>query len=407
MLYYFPLEAYKARYTCQLSAAGHQGWLESRWLENEVPYKRIEPSIAHEPINIEHGSVLDACQRGIYACGQTAEFLKYLQSGLVTSDDVIYFDDFWQPGVEALPYAFELTGIKPKMYALLHAQSVDEFDFVFKMLPWIRHFEKGIASILDGVFVSCELLADLVYKQGLCEADKIHITGLPYNSSKVKEIYFPQDYQNIEKKNQVVFSSRWDTEKDPLFFLDVIDRINELKYPIDYEHKINFVISTSHKKLKSNDEYLLSILEDALAEFPNLEVRNNQTKEDYYKTLLESKIQFNCADQDFISWTLLEATTAGCVPVYPNYRSFKNLLPDKVSYSKHDVSSAMDVILRLIEDDLFYKEVTNKNKYKEDFQSIVNYHDSAWERMWHVMYSEDNHKPYSYKRILDAKTNNY
>ena len=386
MLYYFPLESYKARYTCQLSAAGNQGWLESRWLENEVPYKRIEPQIKHYPSNIEHGSVLDACQRGIYACEQTAEFLKYLQSGLITSDDVIYMDDFWQPGIEALPYAFELTGIKPKMYALLHAQSVDEFDFTFNMLPWIRHFEKGIASILDGVFVSCELLAELVYKQGLCEADKIHITGLPYNSDKVKEIYFPQDYKNIKKKNQVVFSSRWDSEKNPLFFLDVIDRINEL----GHEDKINFVISTSHTKLKSNYPILLDLLDKGLKRYSNLELREDQTKEQYYQTLLESKIQFNCADQDFISWTLLEALTANCIPVYPRFRSFIQALNPRYLYEKNDTESAAEYILKYID----------KNIDPVDAFVLVDKHDRSWQKMWHIMFSEDTHAPYSYKRIL-------
>lgn len=393
MLYYFPLESYKTRYTCQLSAAGHQGWLESRWIENNVSYKRIEPTAKYKSSSIKSGSVLDACQRGIYSCEQIALFLRHLQNGLVTNDDVLYFDDFWTPGIEALPYAFELTGIKPKMYALLHAQSVDEFDFTFKMLPWIRHFEKGVASILDGIFVSCELLADLVYKQGLCEADKIHITGLPYNSNKVKEIYFPKNYKNIEKKNQVVFSSRWDKEKDPNFFLKVIAYINNGNLHSD----TNFVITTSHETLKSNDNNLLRILNTLKEVHANIEIRENQSKEDYYKTLLESKIQFNCADQDFISWTLLEAITAGCIPVYPNFRSFPKILPETNLYDKKDVKSAATTIT----DFLLPKD--------ESFipKNLVEEQDKSWEKMWHVMFSQDTDNPYSYKRILDAKTNNY
>jgi glycosyltransferase involved in cell wall biosynthesis len=375
MLYYFPLESYKARYTCQLSARGYEGWLESRWLERNIKYKRIEPKIKVNE-TIKSGCVLDGCQRGIYSCLQIAEFLKLLQKGKIRNDDILYFDDFWTPGLEALSYAFELTGIKPRMYSLLHAQSVDEFDFTFKMLPWIRHFEKGYADIFDGIFVSCTLLADLVYKQGLCDRNKIHVTGLPYNSDKVKELYFPKDYQKIKKKDQIVFSSRWDIEKCPGFFLEVVRQTVKT-----IPHNIKFIITTSHEKIKSNDPELLNMLYEAKRELPNLELREGLTKKEYYQTLLESKIQFNCADQDFVSWTLLEGLTAQCVPLYPDFRSFKEipLLPNN-KYYKNDVASAVDKIYDIIVCDIF-NVLQNDIVYEE----IIKFHDEAWAKMYRQM----------------------
>ena len=365
MLFYFPLESYKARYTCQLSAKG-VGWLESRWIENNIPYTRVEPNIeTHD--SISSGSVLDACQRGIYSCHQVAEFLKMLQNGQVTSNDVLYFDDFWTPGLEALPYAFNLTGINPRIYGLLHAQSVDINDFTYKMLPWIRHIEKGYGACFDGIFVSCDALQDAVLRGGIGSPGNVFKTGLPFNSDRVRD-YFPNKWRYIEKKEQIVFSSRWDTEKDPLFFLKVAQNF------ADFEPHFKFVITTSHEKLQSNDQKLLEALNQYLKRNSNLEVRENQTKEQYYTTLLESKFQFNCAHQDYISWTLLEAITCSCIPIYPNYLSFPEFLSEEYMYDKGDPGDAVNTILSF--------ELESHDPY---LFSVVEKQNETWRRMAQIM----------------------
>lgn len=378
MLYYMPLESYKARYTSQLSGIGESGWLESRWLENQIPHCRIEPDYQVNT-DITHGEVLDGCQRGIYSCLQIAKLLEFIQQGAVTSDDAIYFDDFWTPGIEALPYAFHQAKIKPKMYALLHAQSVDEFDFTFDMLPWIRHFEKGNASILDGIFVSCGLLGDLVYKQGLADRNKIYVTGLPYNKDKVKEYITTNipNFSEIQKENQVIFTSRFDKEKNPDFFLSLAESYYEI------DRTVKFVMTTSHSDIKSNMREFNRII-DKFSSLPNLTVKIGLSKTEYYKELLKSKIQFNCADQDFVSWTLLEALTCNCIPIYPNFRSFPEILPITNLYAKNNIASACIKI-----------EYFLKKSFNEKLKDITNTHNIAWERMWHVMFSEDKDNRYS------------
>ena len=136
-LFYMPLEPYKERYTVQLSAP-NTGWLESRWRQHGVNYHRVEGKSLND--EIKTGSVLDATGRGYWACSQVMELLRYVNEGLVSDDDVIYFDDFWHPGISALPYAFHLIGINPRMYAMLHAQSIDPFDFTYPMRGWMRHY---------------------------------------------------------------------------------------------------------------------------------------------------------------------------------------------------------------------------------------------------------------------------
>ena len=111
MLYYVPLESYKERYTCQLSAP-KVGWLERNWIESGIEYKRINGT-DYDTKNIKTGVVLDAVRRSRFAMSQIDTVLLLADSGVITNEDVFYFDDFWHPGIESLAYAFHVLGIKP------------------------------------------------------------------------------------------------------------------------------------------------------------------------------------------------------------------------------------------------------------------------------------------------------
>lgn len=341
MLYYVPLEGYRERYTYQWSRA-KEGWLERNWIKAGVDYRRIEGSVTARlgiqasPNTIKTGSVVDGVGRSAFCFNQIMELLSLAECGHIKNSDAIFFDDFWTPGIEALPYAFHLLGIKPRMYAFLHAQSVDEFDFTHPMRSWMRPIETGFANALDGIFVCCPTLQDLVVFGGIAPREKVHITGHPFSSEEVMErmpIKY-RDYMSSQKttplaettaklynpnrKNQVVWSSRWDSEKNPDFFIDVaLSVINGTKCDA------KFIVCTSASQLRSNNPSLITFLKSAIKAHPDrIELRENLTKEEYYAILCESKIQFNCANQDFVAITLLEASVAGCYPIYPYFRSF-------------------------------------------------------------------------------------
>jgi glycosyltransferase involved in cell wall biosynthesis len=372
---YVPLEPLQERYTVQLSAP-QTGWLESRWVQNGIPYLRIEGKRLTD--DIKHGSVLDANGRGYWACSQIMEILRLLDFGFITSEDVIYFDDFWHPGIEALAYSFAVRQAWVPMYAMLHAQSVDQFDFTYPMRHWMRHFEIGIGKVLSGIFVTSTCLRDLVCYAGIGNQfeTQVHIAGLPYNSDEVKT-HWPKILPT--KKPQVVFSSRWDKEKCPLLFLRIVDGVEKIA------PDIKFVITTSAKKLRSNEPLLIAALETFLTTHKNLEVREGQTKEQYYHTLLESQMQINTADQDFVSWTLLEATTCGCEPLYPYYLSFPEALNHNhlLMYPKGDWQEAAHQIVKKI-------RVTNQifDPYRNAFDWVYKKYDQSWERMLNAMNGE-------------------
>jgi glycosyltransferase involved in cell wall biosynthesis len=366
---YFPLEPLKERYTLQLSAA-ETGWLERRWIAAGIPYMRIEGLPLRD--HIKSGVVLDANGRGYWATSQIQKFLWLLDAGCIKSDDVLFFDDFWHPGISALPYSFALTGIHPKMFAFCYAQSVDPFDFTYPMREWMRHFEIGIGKILSGIFVTSTALKDSLVYAGIGTKETVHVTGLLYNSEEVQSHWkFPLP----KKKNQVIYVSRWDKEKRPDIFLKIVDEVCKQRTDI------KFVVSTSFKELKSNDKNLTNDLAVYLKTYPNhLELRENQTKEEYYQNLLESKVQINTADQDWVSWTLLEATTCGCIPLYPYFLSFPEALKynTRLMYEKNDVKDAAKKVMDLID----YPTLRLSWVYER--------FDKSWERALSVM----NGKPY-------------
>lgn len=389
-IWYLPLEGYKERYTMQWSAP-RTGWLERRWLEERVPYERIDPVVSEAPRNIKTGSVVDAVGRSIFCFSQFETLLRKAEAGEVSNADVIYLDDFWSPGVESLPYAFQLLGLNPKIYAFLHAQSVDEFDFTYPMRRWMRHYEKGLGEVLAGIFVCCPTLKDLVVHGGIAPADKVYVTGHPLASDEVME-RMPEAYRKVmtgsielgeevylpARSNTVVYSSRWDREKNPGFFLEVA--CNVLKRQ---KVKAEFVVCTGAAKLKSNASRLLTELDRAMQRYPNgIRLREGLTKEEYYAILADSKIQMNTADQDFVAITLLEASVAGCYPIYPYFRSFPETLRRKPEYmyQRLDVEHATRMIERLLSESLDYNDYWSPEAIKQRSWIHTRF-DSSWKRM--------------------------
>lgn len=371
-LYYCPLEAYKERYTMQLSAP-EWGWLERNWKACGIPYVRVEGDRPHEPQNINTGVALDAVGRTKMCFAQVTKLLELLPG--MKFDDVIYFDDFWHPGMEAIAYAAQVMGRPvPKMYANLWAQSVDEFDFTYPMRQWMRHYERGNAAVLSGIFVACPSLKDKVVFGGIAGPDDVHAVGHPFSSDEVKS----RMTFDAPREDKVVFSSRWDAEKNPLFFLCVVDEV------LRRRPNTRFVVCSSHRTLRSNREHLLRHLQRAIAKHKGkLLLKEGLTKEQYYAELTTAKIQINTADQDWISYVLLEASCAGCYPVYPYFRSFPEVFDfgPEYMYQRLHTDNAADMVCGVLDSDVDLwtdGAISGRAWIHERF-------DSTWERMAIIM----------------------
>jgi len=338
-VFYFGLEPLKARYTYQLS----KEWMPATFAPYEKAGKLqfIDVEGEFDPDQqIKVGAVLDAVGRGKFAMSQCSNFLDMLNRDEVSNGDVIFLQDYWHPGIEAILYALDLYDIKLDIYAMLHAQSVDEYDFTWPMRTWMRGFELGLDKRMTGIFVGSTIHRDQLREAGF-EAP-IHVVSLPLHHemtlAKLPNYSDALQHGLIKKQNTVVYSSRFDKEKNPFFMLKVAEEFLKSN-PIWEWH-----VTTSGKSFKSMLPGVIEAMESLADRQPRFKLLSNLTKEEYYTELATAKIQFNSSLQDYVSWTVLESTAFGCDLVFPNFRSFPEFIPESKLYRPFDVLDALNTL---------------------------------------------------------------
>jgi glycosyltransferase involved in cell wall biosynthesis len=333
------------------------GWAETHFKNNNVEFIRIEGNGGTGEINT--GSVLDAFGRPLWSISQISKVIELIKDGTITKNDVIFTEDFWHSGIDSLFYIRAVAGIDFKIGCFIHAQSIDESDFTYPFRNWMRPIEIGYSRSYDYVFTCSEILKQYAVLAGYNEPI---VTGLPFNSVRLKE---QLKEINIDfkkpKKLQVLFSSRFDAEKNPNFFLDLVEAMND----------IDFTLCKPRKHLSN-----IKDIEDRASKLKNLNIVDTSNKQDYYKLLQESMVQFNCANQDWVSWTLLEATLFNCVPIYPYHKDF----PLELDYNSKYLYKHLDL------EDAIYKTY----KALIDFDSIYipkvyEKHDQSWNKQLKIM----------------------
>jgi glycosyltransferase involved in cell wall biosynthesis len=335
-VFYFGLEPLKARYTYQLS----KEWMPATFAPYEKAGKLnfIDIEGDFDPNQqIKVGAVLDAVGRGKFAMSQCSNFLNMINNDQVKDGDVLFLQDYWTPGMDAIWYALDLYGIKVKVYAMLHAQSVDEYDFTWPMRNWMRHYELGLDERMTGIFVGSTIHRDQLREAGF--KAPIHVVSLPLHH-EMTLAKLPNT--NLPKENKIVFSSRLDKEKNPFFMLQVAEQFLEL------ETGYTWHVTTSGKSFKSMLPGVIEAMEALAKRQPRFKLLVNLTKEEYYTELATAKVQFNSSLQDYVSWTVLESTAFGCDVVFPNFRSFPEFIPAEKLYQPFNISNAINVLLQTI-----------------------------------------------------------
>ena len=317
-LFYMGLEPYKARYTLQL-----QDWNEAVFKRRGIDYVIVPGETLGTDQAIVTGQVLDAHGRTYFGMSQLMNLVKMMKAGECSNEDVIYFEDMFQPGIESLPYILNQINPahRPRIFVRCLAQSIDPDDFVhvWGMSTWMAAYEKMVDSFVDGVLASNEEMA-MHMKVAGWQAPIYNISGLAFSRDEVRS-RVDKLVPFKERKIRVCFSARWDQEKQPDFYMDLIeewDRRHEAAVP--NSPKVEFAIF-SGAKLKSNNDSYMKRTRD-LQERGLLTIYEDLNKNDYYNLLADSRVLFNCALQDWVSNTVSEADTLGCNVLYPAYRSF-------------------------------------------------------------------------------------
>ena len=339
------LEPYKARYTLQLTE-----WNERVFKRRGIDYEIVHGDTLSTDQQIVTGQVLDAHGRSYFGMSQLMTLVKMMKEGKVTSEDVIYFEDMFQPGFESLPYILNQVGKehRPRIFVRCLAQSIDPDDFVhvWGMSKWMGLYEKMVCEAVrdsgGAVLASNEEMV-MHMKVAGWDVPIYNISGLAFGKDEVRERVTHIKPFN-DRRFRVVFSARWDQEKQPDFYMDLI----EAYYKRHPESILEFCVC-SGGWLKSNNDSYMERTRKMVAQ-GTLKVYENLEKNDYYNIVNDSRVVFNCALQDWVSNTVSEADALECNVLYPAYRSFPESFsndPDRlyVPWSLDDALNKLDKLL--------------------------------------------------------------
>lgn len=311
-LFYMGLESYQERYTFQL-----QDWTERVFTKRGIDYKIVTGHEIDNTKSIQVGQVLDAHGRSFFSMSQMMNLVQMMRDGEVTGKDVIFFEDMFSPGIESLGYIMnQITETdRPQVYVRCLAQTIDPDDFVhvWGMSKWMSHYEAMVNSMPNVHILATneEMVANL--RVANWTAPVYNISGLAFGKEEVQSRAAPVKPFK-DRDNRVVFASRWDQEKQPDFYMDLIERVTA-KDPT-----IRFALLQGGP-LRSNNQKYVDRARKMQTE-GKFEIYENLKKNEYYQILSNSKVLINTALQDWTSNVVSEADALGTNVLYPAYRSF-------------------------------------------------------------------------------------
>ena len=340
-IFYMGLEPYEGRYTLQL-----QDWTELAFKKRGVNYVVVPGTTIDDSKAIVTGQVLDAHGRSYFGMSQIMNLVKMMKAGEVTSDDVVFFEDMFQPGMESLPYIMQQSPAeyRPKVWIRCLAQAIDPDDFihVWGMSKWMSLYEEMCNEFVTGVLATNEEMVAHM-KIANWKAPIYNISGLSFGKEEVQSRI--KDIKPFKERTlRVIFGARWDQEKQPGFFMDLIGHWKQNKQLPPVE----FCICVGGP-LRSNNQVYVDRAR-LMEKEGTLKIYENLKKNEYYNILADSRVLFNCALQDWTSNTVSEADALGTNVLFPAYRTFPEVFANDetrlyVPWSGRDAMEKLKVLL--------------------------------------------------------------
>jgi hypothetical protein len=273
-IFYMGIEPYESRYSLQLTE-----WNTRVFKDRNVEYVIVPGTTIDNTKSIQVGQVLDAHGRSYFAMSQMMTLVQMMRNGELTSDDCIFFEDMFQPGIESLPYILDQIPAKerPAVWVRCLAQTVDPDDFVhvWGMSKWMSAYEQMVNEFVTGVLASNEEMVANMRVAGWT-APIYNISGLAFGKEEVQS-RVPEIKSWDQRDKRVVFAARWDQEKQPDFFMDVIESCINSTNPVTFEtNNIEFAILQGGPLRSNNPKYVERARQ--LAEAGKLKIYENLQK---------------------------------------------------------------------------------------------------------------------------------
>ena len=329
-----------------------QDWNTEAFEKRKLDYVVVPGDLLTTDQSIVTGQVLDAHGRSYFGMSQMMSLVKLMKEGEVTSEDCIFFEDMFQPGIESLPYIMDQVSEehRPKVFVRCLAQAIDPDDFVhvWGMDKWMSLYEKMVNEFVTGVLATNEEMVAHMKIAGWT-APIYNISGLAFGKDEVRRRLLElEEFKPFEeRKMRVAFTARWDQEKQPDFYMDLIE---EWYKRYGKKHGIEFCLLSGGELRSNNDSYMKRTKK--LQKQKKLVIHENLSKNDYYRILNDTRVVFNCALQDWVSNTVSEGDALGCNVLFPAYRSFPETFANDrdrlyIPWSIDDVIDKMHPLLSI------------------------------------------------------------
>lgn len=299
---YLPFESLPQRYT----EMWNEAFLSAMDIDDVVVWGEQT-----EPQAIAVGEFLDVYGTIKYKQTQMAAVADLFAAGKVSDGDVFFVPDIFYPGLAAIRYMAELSGVKVKIVSFNHAGRADEDDFVQRLGYWADTQERAWHQMCDVVLVGSRYHGHRVHKAFGYEGLAIDYKGLATVTGAVwSKAWMDKMCEGLDftKEEYCIFPHRPSAEKRFELFLSVALCNPELQFVITScgNNRLEGV------KLPANVKYL-----------------HNLTKKEYFQVFAHAKYYFSCAFQETFGYTIQEAIYFGCEIIAPNYASY----PEYVSPS--------------------------------------------------------------------------
>lgn len=210
----------------------------------------------------------------------------------------------------------QLDSVEPKMVQLYGAIAA-------KQLLFNSAYNRD--SFLEGVEHLLNKLPDQIPK-GIVDSLRVKSDLLPVVIKPVKQ-------NETKVNNLILWNHRWEYDKAPHVFYDALCRLDT--------QEVDFKLALLGRRAKVKPAALLSIKQDFA---DKILVNGNVSQEDYLKYLAKSSIVVSTAIHEFQGLSMLEATSAGAVPLVPDDLCYREQYSSAYRYPAGDSKALADIL---------------------------------------------------------------
>ena len=274
-IYIVDLEAVDTRYTKE--------WKSNlpKQLKRATNLDVVSISGGDTPQATTPGAFLNFGGTNVYKANQMQQIGKLFCDGKIKDGDYFLYTDAWNPTVLQLKYMAELLKVKIKIGGMWHAGSYDPQDFLGRLIgdkPWVRNTEQAMFDTFDHNFFATQFHIDLFSKTftQAKDNDKVVKVGWPMEYME----HTLDMYQNMEKKDIILFPHRMAPEKQPAIFQDLKNALPQYEFVVCQEKTLS--------------------------------------KNEYHNLLGEAKLMFSANLQETLGISWYEGAILGVIPMMPD-----------------------------------------------------------------------------------------